>query len=113
MNASLESLNRILLILDGARRASHIENSINLNVERESHIMANQLKLRVIQKMGNVLLASCAKIISDYNFVAQFEQSIRQVGAKKARSSSYQNPHPLNLSQYLQIQFSIAARDQK
>jgi hypothetical protein len=76
MNVSFESLNGIPLILNWASRARQVENSIDLNVERESHIMANQLKLRVIQKMSDVLFAPCVKVIGDYNFVTHFEQSI-------------------------------------
>jgi hypothetical protein len=76
MHASFESLNGIPLILNWASRAGKVENSVDLNIERESHIMANQLKLRTFQKMSDVLLAPCVEIISDYNFVAHFEQSI-------------------------------------
>jgi hypothetical protein len=81
VNARFECLNGILLVLNWAGRAGKVKDSINLNVERESNIMANQLKLRVIQKMSDVLLAPCVKIVGNYNFVANFEQSISQMGA--------------------------------
>jgi hypothetical protein len=54
MHAGLGRLDRIVLVMDRRRRASEIVDLIDLDIERECHIVPNQLEILAIEKMLDI-----------------------------------------------------------
>ena len=70
MHAGLGRLHRIMLVVDRRCRAREVVDFVNLDVERERHIMAHQLEPRVRDQMLDVLLGAGEKIVEADDVVA-------------------------------------------
>ena len=67
---SFDGLDRIVLIMDGRRRAGEIIYLIDLKQDRLGHVMADKLKSLVIKQMRDVGLTPRKKIIKTDNLVS-------------------------------------------
>ena len=63
-------MDRIELIMNRACWAVQIEYAVNLDLKRESDVVAHQVKPRVVQQMGNVVLRPCEVVVNTEHFVA-------------------------------------------
>src|SRR5262245_49433637 len=63
MHADLRRLHRVELIVDGRSRTGEIENLIDLNIERETNVVASQLEQRVRQQMMYVVPSPGVEVI--------------------------------------------------
>jgi hypothetical protein len=70
-----------VLIVDGRRRARQIVNLVNLNIEWESHVMANKLESFVIEQVLDIKSTPGEKIIDANNLRALAQKGLTQVGA--------------------------------
>ena len=55
MHAGLGGLHRIVLVVHRRGRAGHVVDLVDLDVERECHIVAGQLEMLVVEQMLDVL----------------------------------------------------------
>ena len=63
MHAGLGRLHRIALVVNRRRRAGEIEDLVDLDIEREGHVVADQLEALVIQQMLDVAARAAEEII--------------------------------------------------
>ncbi len=73
-------------------RAGEVVNLIHLNIERERHVVAEQLEIRIVQEMNNILFAACEVIVQTDHIIAFSQQPLAKVRAEKARSTGDQYP---------------------
>jgi len=62
---------------------------INLSPIRLADIMADNLKIRLTNKMPNVFFATCIKIIQTDNIIAFIDQSLTKMRANKTGATGY------------------------
>ncbi|HET7238356.1 MAG TPA: hypothetical protein VFI76_04980, partial [Terrimicrobiaceae bacterium] len=65
-----------VLIVRRRRRASQIVNLIDLDLERIDDVMSDQLELRILQKVGDVLFPAGEKVVQTQNLVALIDKPI-------------------------------------
>jgi len=70
MHAGLGGLHRIVLIVNRRGRASQIVDLVHFDIEREGHIMAHQLEVRVIEQMGDIVLGASEEVVETDDIVA-------------------------------------------
>lgn len=79
VNRRLGRLYGIKLVMDGRCRAGQIVNLVAFYIKRESHIVAQEFKMGVIQKMGDIVFASGEKIIDAQYIMTFTDQSVAKV----------------------------------
>ena len=57
MHAGLGRLHRIVLVMHRRGRAGEIVDLVDLDVERERHVVADQLEMLVVEQMLDVVVA--------------------------------------------------------
>lgn len=82
-----------MLIVNRRSRAGKVVNLINLDVQRKGDVMAHHLKIGIAHQMSNIAFSPCEKVVNTQDIMSFGEQPFAQVGAEKARTTSYQNPH--------------------
>jgi hypothetical protein len=68
-----------MLIMNGRGWTGEIVNLIDLDIERERHVMAEHFELRVPEKMRDVALCACVKIIKADDVMAIGDQAVAQM----------------------------------
>ena len=86
MHTRLCRLHRIVLIVDGRGRAREIVDFVNLDVEREGHVMTEELKIFVLPEVTHIALRASCEIVD-----AKHLMSISQEPVAKMRP---QEPSP-------------------
>ena len=76
MHAGLGGLDRVMLIMYGAGRASQVIDLVNLNIKREGDVMAHHFKIRVVHQVGNVGFIAGEKVVHTQNVVPLLDQPI-------------------------------------
>jgi len=56
-------LDGIVLVMDRRRRAGQIEDSIDLDVEREGHVVSYQFEIWIFEVLANVRLRAGKEIV--------------------------------------------------
>jgi hypothetical protein len=67
MHIDLGGLHRIVLIMNRRGRAGEIVDFIDFQVKRESDVVSDQLKIRIVQKMNNIALGTGIKIVDAHH----------------------------------------------
>ena len=65
---------------------------IDLDIKRESNVVAHRLKTGVVYEMCDVVLSSGEVIIDAQDVIPGFYEAFAKVRAEKTRSAGYQNP---------------------
>lgn len=89
MDARLDGLDRIGLIVERRGRAGEIVDLIHFYVEREANIMAEHLELRMSGEMGDIFAGAGVEIVYAKNFVAIRKEPIAKVRSQKTGAASY------------------------
>jgi hypothetical protein len=76
----LRGFDRIELIVRGGGWAREIVDLINLELERVTHIMPDELKTGVPDEVLDVALSAGEKVIEAENFVSFIEKAFAEVG---------------------------------
>ena len=84
-------LHGIKLVVHGRGRARQIVDLVGLDIERERHIVAHQLKIRFTQQRNDVLPAPGEEIVDAQHLVPVFDQSLAQVRADKSCTAGDDN----------------------
>jgi hypothetical protein len=77
-------LHRIVLVVDGRGRASEVVDLIDFDVERERHIVTDQLKPMVIEQVIDVAPRAGEEVIDAYDDSTIREQPLTEVRAEEA-----------------------------
>jgi len=72
--AGLGGLYGVVLVVDGGGWAGEIVNLINLDIEREGHVMALHFEARIIHQMTDIFFAAGEKIIDADHLASFFQQ---------------------------------------
>ncbi len=91
MHADLGGLHRIELVMDGRRRAGKVVDLIHLDIERETDIVAQQLKTWMVQQMGNLGTPAGIEVVDTQHFMPGLDQARTEMGADKPGAAGHQN----------------------
>ena len=72
-----------MLIMDRRGRTGEVEDLVDLNEQRESHIVAEELEPRLRMEMGEIVLGSGEQIVDAQDFMPVGQQAVDQVRAKE------------------------------
>ena len=84
MQTGLGGLHRIVLVMNGRCRARQVVDLIHFDIEREGHIVAHQLEVRVIEQMGDVVLDAGEEIVKADDVVTVVQQALAEMRAEEA-----------------------------
>jgi hypothetical protein len=92
MHAGLGGLHRIVLVVDRRGRAGEVVDLVDLDIERERHVVAHQLEARVIQAAHDVLLAAGEVVVDAQYVIASRQKALAEVRAQEACATGDQYP---------------------
>ncbi len=78
-HAGLDRLDRIVLIMNGRRRASEIEDPIDFKVDWMDDIMANEFEARMAEQVPNVLFVAGKEVVEANDVITLRDQPITQM----------------------------------
>ena len=84
MHAGLGGLHRVVLVVDRRGWAGQVVDLVHFHVQREGHIMAHQLEVRILEQMQNVVLGAGEEVVQTEHVVAVGKQALAQMRAEKA-----------------------------
>ena len=91
VHAGLGRLHRVVLVVDRAGRAGQVVDLVDLDVEREGHVVAHQLEHRVAQQVRDVALAAGEVVVDAEHVVALGQQPLAQVRPEEAGAAGDQD----------------------
>ena len=78
MDAGLGRLDGVELVVDGAGRARHVVDLVDLDIEREADIMAHQLEARVAEQVRDIGAGSGEEVVRAQHVGASLEQALAE-----------------------------------
>jgi hypothetical protein len=69
VHAGLGGLHRVVLVVDRRGRAGEVVDLVDLHVEREGHVVAHQLEVRVVEQVGDVVLGAGEEVVDAEHIV--------------------------------------------
>jgi hypothetical protein len=84
VHTGLRRLHRIVLVVNGRGRASKIVDLVDLDIERERHVVAHQLEALTIEEMGDVALGASEEVVDADDIAAALQQALAQMRAEKS-----------------------------
>ena len=69
-------------------RAGEVVNLINLNAERLSDVVADELEVWIAHEVGDVLLATGKQVVHTDDFILLVQQAFAEMGAEESGSAS-------------------------
>jgi hypothetical protein len=88
--------------MNGRCRTSQIINLVNLDIEGKTDVVPQDLKIRFLNKMGDVCLPASIEIVYADHLMPFRKKSLAKVRTQKAGTTGHQNPlslhHPLSSS---------------
>ncbi len=82
----------VLVVCNRRGRASQVVDLVDLDIERERHVVAHQLEARIVQAAREVLLAAGEVVVDAQHVVATRQKTLAQVRAQEARATGDQYP---------------------
>ena len=76
MHAGLGRLHRIELVMDGRCRTGEILDFIDLDIEREAHVVAHQFETRMSKQGMHIVPRPGVEVVDAKDFVAVRQQAI-------------------------------------
>jgi len=92
VHAGLGGLHRIVLVVDRRSRAGEIVDLVDLDIERERHVMAHQLEARIAQAIDDVLLVAGEIVVDAQDVVAARQKALAEMRPQEARAAGDQYP---------------------
>ncbi len=90
-DGGLDGLDGVVLIMWRRGRAGEIVDLIDLDAEGLGDVVPDELEVRVIHQVGDVLLAPGEEIVRADDFVVLLEQAFAEVGSEESGSASDKN----------------------
>jgi hypothetical protein len=101
-HARLHRFDRVVLIVAWSCRAGEIVNFINFQKQRMNNVVANQLKVRLVQQMSDVRLLAGEEVVDTDDVMSFGNQPLGQVRAEESGAASdqdsFQGSHSIGLS---------------
>ena len=91
MHAGLRRLHRIVLIVNGRSRTGEIVDLVDLQIDRERHVVADELEALVIEQMLDIAPGAGEEIVEADDFRALRQQALAQMRAEKTGATGHQN----------------------
>jgi hypothetical protein len=91
VHARLRRLHRVVLVVDGRGRAGEVVDLVDLDIERERHVVTQELEVRLADEMGDVALPAGEQIVGADDVVAARDESIAEVRAEEAGAAGDEN----------------------
>ena len=73
-------------------RTRQIVNLVDLQKDRQRHVVTNQLEVGPVEQMHEVRFLAGEEVVEADDVVLLFDQPFAQVRAEKTGATSYQNP---------------------
>src|SRR5660397_282958 len=83
MHTGLGGLHGVELVVDRGSRTGQVVYLVRFDEERESDVVTVGFEVRVVQEMGDVLLATRVVVIHAENLMVPFEQCLAEMGAEE------------------------------
>jgi hypothetical protein len=90
MHASLRRLHRIVLVVNGRSRAGEIVDLVDLQIDRECHVVADKLEALVINQMLYVASGAGEEVVEADDLRALSQQAFAEVRAQKTGPTGHQ-----------------------
>ena len=84
MHAGLGGLHRIVLIVNRRSGTGEIEDLVDLDVERERHVVTHQLEPLVVEQREDVFARAREEIVDAQHVVAVGQQALAEMRAQEA-----------------------------
>ncbi len=91
VHAGLEGLHRVVLVVDGAGRASQVVDLVDFDVKRKRDVVPHELKTGVVEQMLDVAFAAGKQVVGTHHFVATGQQAVDEVAAQETGTAGDQN----------------------
>ncbi len=92
MDRGLGRLHRVVLVVDRRGRARQIVDLVDLDVEREGHVVADELEVRVLQQVQDVALGASEQVVGADHLMPLRQQAVDQVRAEEAGAAGDKDP---------------------
>jgi hypothetical protein len=79
------------LVVNGGRGTGEVVDLVDFDVEREGHVVPDELEVRLAQKVRDVVLGPGEEIVDTQDVVTSGDQALAQVRAEKTGSSGHQD----------------------
>lgn len=89
MYTCLDRLDRIILVMNRAGGAGQIEDLVDLHIQREAHVVANHLEVRMVQQGNDILARARVEIVDTDDLMALRQQSLAQMASNEAGAPGY------------------------
>src|SRR5689334_12779204 len=90
MNAGLGGLDRVVLIVNGRSGTGEVEDLVNLDVERERHVVTHELEPLVVEQGEDVLARAREEIVDTQHVVTVGQQPLAKMRAEEAGAAGHQ-----------------------
>ena len=87
----LGRLHRIVLVVDRRGRAGEIVDLVDLDIEREGHVVAHELEARMAEQVLDIALGAGEQVVDAEHLMALAEQPVAQVRAEEAGAAGHQD----------------------
>lgn len=77
-------MNRVMLIVNRACGAGHVEDAVNLKVDGEGDVVPYQLEPGMVQKVFNISFCAGEEVVKANDVVTLIDEPVDKVRAKKA-----------------------------
>jgi hypothetical protein len=91
VHARLGGLHGIVLVVNGRRRTGEIVDLVDLDIERERHVVTHQLEPLGADEMSDVALGAGEEVVDADDIRAPLQQSLAQMRAEEAGPAGHQN----------------------
>lgn len=85
--ARLDRLDRVVLVVHGARRARQVVDLVDLEQDLLDDVVADQLEVRLVHQVRDVLLRAREEVVEADNVVAALDEERAEVRADEARAA--------------------------
>ncbi len=99
MDIDLGRLYRVVLVMDRRGGTGEIVNFIHLDVEGKGDVVAEELKIGILQEVDDIFLDSCIKVVHTKDIIALFYETFAEMGAEKTGTSGDQDTNPILIFQ--------------
>ena len=91
VHAGLGRLHRVVLVVDGRGRTGEIVDLVDLEIDREGHVVADQFEVLVVEQMLDIGARAGEKIVEADDVGALVQQAFAQMRAEKSGTAGDEN----------------------
>jgi hypothetical protein len=86
VHTGLGRLHRIVLVVDRRGRTGEVVDLVDLDIEREGHVVTHQLEARIVEARHDVLLGAGEVVVDAQHVVARRQQTLAEMRTEEARA---------------------------